>query len=101
RDLLLLELLGGSEQGDETTAAGKATLVEMEGIAILLHPGKANGLIGLQLEVADLARCLDAIQLDEFHFESGPAGPVSQFAIDPAHTGGIWLEFTELQDQPA
>ncbi|MCB1186459.1 hypothetical protein KDL29_04760 [bacterium] len=101
RDLLLLELLGGAEAGETNTLAGKATIVEMDGIAFLLFPARKNGLIGLQLEVADLSRCLDAMQLSEFHSESGPEGPVVQFVIDPALSGGIWLEFTEQTELPA
>ncbi len=98
RDLLLLELLGGTDSGDVTTGAGTANLVSLAGIDILLHPGEINGLIGLELWTMELEHCAAAMRLPGPGMESTIGGPGSRFTLTPAQTGGLWLQFVELEE---
>ena len=95
RDLLLLELLGGSDEGETVTAKGSATVVQMQQGSILLHSGSANGVIGISFSVAELERAAGAMQLPGPDGESIIGGPGSRFSLTPKQTGGLWLEFVE------
>ncbi|MCB1215798.1 hypothetical protein KDL44_00280 [bacterium] len=95
RDLLLLELLGGSDAGERSTPRGVATAVSMQGVEILLHTGQQNRWIGLELQVPSLQQAAGAMSLPGISAEGISGGPGSSFCLHPQQTGGIWLQFTE------